>query len=544
MNPPVDKPRLYEFGPFRLDVAERVLWGAGRAVQLTPKVFDTLLILIERRGRLVRKDELMEALWPDSFVEERNLAQNIFLLRKALGDGERGRRYIQTVPKSGYRFIAEVRALQAPPGAEALDAARNADSPAQPFAVPPYAAAGAGGGSAPQETSRPPDLTTPGPRPRMKKTVALLCGLSLVAAGGTTALLLKRSADSAGGPQAAAERDRPASPAAMKPEANRYFQTGLHLWNQRTPDGIKKSVEYFLRTIEQEPGNALAYASLADSYFLIHFYGLDGAADGEAFRKSVAAAKASLELDPSLAEAHRAMAMIMPRDGPDSAAAETYFRKSIELNPSLATTRQRYGQFLMRNGRLDEGLAELRRAHELAPTSPSINRAFAQALFFSRRYDEVIRLCRVWLDVDATDASARSDLITSYTQKGMRPEAETELRRLEGDAMGRMEALRVAGYMNAVFGNHPEARRLADRFAAEARGWPAYSAHYLAAIYAALGGKEEALRHLRRAGELTAAGPEYQKEFYLDSLLFAPQFDRLRGDSRFEELLRRHGLTR
>lgn len=101
----------YEFGQFRLDVADRTLTQEGQVVQLRPKVFDTLLILVENRGRLVRKDELMGALWPDSFVEEQSLSQNIFLLRRALGEG--GQPYIQTVPKSGYRFVGEVREVNA-----------------------------------------------------------------------------------------------------------------------------------------------------------------------------------------------------------------------------------------------------------------------------------------------------------------------------------------------------------------------------------------------------------------------------------------------
>lgn len=99
----------YEFGPFRLDAAERLLTRAGEAVPLTPKVFDTLLMLVENKGRVVRKDELMNLLWPDSFVEESSLTQNISLLRKALTDEVSGRQYIETVPKFGYRFLPEVR---------------------------------------------------------------------------------------------------------------------------------------------------------------------------------------------------------------------------------------------------------------------------------------------------------------------------------------------------------------------------------------------------------------------------------------------------
>src|SRR5262245_8107699 len=100
---------IYEFGPFRLDAAEHLLLRDGEAIPLTPKAFDLLLALVERHGRLLEKDELLKKVWPDTFVEEANLASNISQLRKALGDGENGLRYIETVPKRGYRFIASVR---------------------------------------------------------------------------------------------------------------------------------------------------------------------------------------------------------------------------------------------------------------------------------------------------------------------------------------------------------------------------------------------------------------------------------------------------
>src|SRR5215468_10580329 len=97
---------IYEFGPFRLDVAERLLLRDGEVVPLQPKVFDLLLALVERHGRLVEKEELMTAVWPDTFVEEANIASNISILRKTLS--ENGERLIETVPKRGYRFVAEV----------------------------------------------------------------------------------------------------------------------------------------------------------------------------------------------------------------------------------------------------------------------------------------------------------------------------------------------------------------------------------------------------------------------------------------------------
>lgn len=106
---------LYEFGRFRLDVAECRLLRDGEPVPLKPKVLETLIVLVEHSGHMLDKDELMRRLWPDSFVEEANLAVNILQLRKALGQGANGEQYIETVPKRGYRFVAQVREVSAAP---------------------------------------------------------------------------------------------------------------------------------------------------------------------------------------------------------------------------------------------------------------------------------------------------------------------------------------------------------------------------------------------------------------------------------------------
>jgi DNA-binding winged helix-turn-helix (wHTH) protein len=101
-------PLVYEFGAFRLNSAERLLLKAGRPVSLTPKAFDLLVYLVERPGRLVTKQELLSAIWQDTFVEETNLTYTVSALRKALGDGEDTDPLIQTVPTRGYRFVAPV----------------------------------------------------------------------------------------------------------------------------------------------------------------------------------------------------------------------------------------------------------------------------------------------------------------------------------------------------------------------------------------------------------------------------------------------------
>src|SRR5215471_20470481 len=104
--------RVYEFGSFRLDPSERLLLRDGAPISLTPKAFDTLLILVENSGRLVLKDDLMKRLWPDTYVEEGSLTRNISVLRKLLGGDAVDSQYIETLPKRGYRFVMNVRQFQ------------------------------------------------------------------------------------------------------------------------------------------------------------------------------------------------------------------------------------------------------------------------------------------------------------------------------------------------------------------------------------------------------------------------------------------------
>src|SRR5919202_5451588 len=97
--------QLYEFGPFRLDTGERVLMRAGALVPLTPKALDTLIALVRNSGHVMEKEDLLKAVWPDTFVEEATLAQNIFTLRKTLGESPQTPSFIATLPRRGYRFV-------------------------------------------------------------------------------------------------------------------------------------------------------------------------------------------------------------------------------------------------------------------------------------------------------------------------------------------------------------------------------------------------------------------------------------------------------
>ena len=122
--------RVYEFGSFRLETVERVLERDGRALSVAPKALDVLIVLVENRGRIVEREDLIRKVWPETFVEDNNLAFNISVLRKLLGESVASPQYIETVPKRGYRFIAS--AAEVPNGRPAPSDAIPAASTSVP----------------------------------------------------------------------------------------------------------------------------------------------------------------------------------------------------------------------------------------------------------------------------------------------------------------------------------------------------------------------------------------------------------------------------
>ena len=168
-----DAVELYEFGPFRLDPAERKLSRNDEPVVLTPKAFDTLVLLVRNSGHLLAKDELLRTLWPDSFVEEGNLSNNIFILRKSLGEDPQ---YIETVPKRGYRFVGAARQLPIP-------SVRDEEQPQSEFASP--TAQGAAVGAALSEASSTRRARSEAARLRSRKLAGWLSAGTLCIVLGT-----------------------------------------------------------------------------------------------------------------------------------------------------------------------------------------------------------------------------------------------------------------------------------------------------------------------------------------------------------------------
>src|SRR5438445_7926413 len=195
-----------------------------------------------------------------------------------------------------------------------------------------------------------------------------------------------------------AEKTRLAKSSATNPEAYQLYLNGRYLANQSTAEAIKKSLEYFQQAIDKDPGYAMAYVGLADSYNWLGA-GLNYLSPSETLPKAKTAAMKALELDDTLGEAHAALAYaewFYDRDWP---SAEREFRRAIELNPNSAISHERYAECLLTRTRFDEGIDEMKRAQELAPVSTQELGGLGHAYLIMHRYDESISYFQKALDL-------------------------------------------------------------------------------------------------------------------------------------------------
>jgi DNA-binding winged helix-turn-helix (wHTH) protein/TolB-like protein/Flp pilus assembly protein TadD len=653
--------QLYEFGPFRLDIAERLFLKNEEPVALTPKAFEMLVVLVERSGHLVEKDELLKEVWRDQFVEESNLSQNIYLLRKALGEGANEHQYIETVPRRGYRFIADVREVRCDDAAETdiileqrtsariliseedepereraagmversvptLVARTNRHSNAARFLLLGLVALACGAALLYFKMSKTANSPATDDESSLAGRVAVLpfkplgaeSADELLGLGMADATIIKLSnlqqlpvlptsavfkytgrehdpmaagrelgvdAVLDGTVQHAGDRVRVTvqlislregrtlwsakfdeqftnifavqdsiseqvaealalhlTPDTRKHLTKRYTENteayqsyllGLYFWNKRTKDGLNKAIEYFQQAIEKDANYALAYAGLADSYHLIVYYGYETPPAAEVYKKAQAAATRALELDERLAEAHTAMAMIQENYERDSVASEKSLKRALALNPSYATAHQRYAWVLLGGGRLDEAIAEMRRAQQLDPVSLTINAALGSMYNFARRYDEAITQLQKTVAMDQSFSLARYNLGLAYAHKGMFDEAVAEFQKVKALDPDSTDAVEALGYVYAVSGRRNEARKAVASLQEMAKRRKV-SRYNIALIYAALGQLDQAFEWLEKA---TA-----DHSLQTIDLRFDPQLDALKADPRFNDFLRRHDL--
>lgn len=474
---------LYEFADFRLDAEERLLLRAGEVVPLPPKTFDVLLALIEQPGHLLEKKVLLQMVWPDIFIEENNLADNISRLRKTLGEGEDGRKFIETVPRRGYRFVAEVKALP------------DAESAVQSSALATPAA------------SAPARLKL-----RQRPEIFLVTFGFLALTLASVALYWHFKP----GPRA---------------EVVQLEFKGNFFVGRWTEDEIRQGIEYYNQAVALDPESASVYEGLATGWnFLSDLH----VSPREAMPKAKAAALKALQQDEKSAQAHVVMGTIKMQYEWDEAGAEREFKRALALAPDYAAAHQLYGWYLISVGRLDEAQAEMQRALGSDPLNDFGLWGLGDSFYFARQYEQAVEQYRRAVSVAPKMYWSRLMLGSAYVQQGKFSEAFAELqqaRRLNDSA----QPLAALGHAYAAAGQRAEAQQTLGELQTLAQH-KYVSPYDVATVYATLGEKEQALDWLEKAYADRCGWLAWW-------LKVDPKFDSLRGDPRFVELLRRVGLA-
>jgi DNA-binding winged helix-turn-helix (wHTH) protein/tetratricopeptide (TPR) repeat protein len=399
----------YEFGPFQLDAGRLLLLDRGEPLPIGPKVVETLLALIEHPGEVFTKGELLSRIWPEGYVDEANLAQNVYVLRKTLR-----RRWdveaIETIPRRGYRFTAPVRRR---------DPLRA--KPARALPMPPFVR-------------------------RRGSVLAAAFGLAFL--GGSA---LTSEAPHAGArPHIAAQNTR-------------LYAIGRYYWNLRTRDGIAKSVEYFSRMVSDDPRDARGYAGLASANAIMAEYGYGSAPERLDITRARAYARTALAVDPNNGEAYAVLGLIAsePTRGaaPQTAAALADLRRAIALDPASGTAHEWYGVTLLQQGRVADADAELSTAAQLDPLSVATTAWLGTTAYLERHYRDAIAYARETLDLSPQRADAYETLGLAYEAFGDEPRAGQTFRRLAQACVAcRAEAAALLAALYARTSQMPQAR--------------------------------------------------------------------------------------
>jgi DNA-binding winged helix-turn-helix (wHTH) protein/tetratricopeptide (TPR) repeat protein len=561
---------IYEFGEFSLDAAKRQLYGRGGVpVPLRTKAFETLLYLLRRGGRVLDKDELMGAIWPDMVVEENNLTQAISSLRRALGESRAEHRYIMTVPGRGYCFVADVRTRMPHAEISLVPTVRTmAVLPFRPLAAE-YRDSALELGMADTliarlsgrdisvrpvssirryvDSDQDPmvaghelgvELVLEGSIQRRGDSIRITARLVKTADGTSlwTGTFDEKFTDIFVVQDAIANKVAAALALRLGVEGRKHlterhtenveayhsYLKGRFHWNKRAPQDLQRSIEHFKQAIALDPSYALAYAGLADAYTLL---ANAGSPAHEIMPKAREAAQKAVSLDYDLAEAHAALGNIIIYYDYDFAEAEREHKRAIELNPNYATARHWYSELLMGLGRHEEALAEIRRALEIDPLSLILNRQYGASLLFARQYDAAIAQMKKTVDLDANFAVAHSTLSVAYRMNGDYAESVEELAKFQ-----------------ELTGGEQTAALMRESFARG--GWQGFlravtdgcrpvnlTPYNLATFHAELGEKDKAFVELNKS---------YQnREAILGLLKVDPRFDSLHDDPRFQDIASR-----
>jgi TolB-like protein/DNA-binding winged helix-turn-helix (wHTH) protein/Flp pilus assembly protein TadD len=308
------------------------------------------------------------------------------------------------------------------------------------------------------------------------------------------------------------------------------YLKGRYFWNRRSPEDLKKSIDYFDEAITEDPGLAPAYAGLADAYSIL---GSDVLPADLARNKAHVAVSKALELNPSLAEGHATLGLLEFYYDWDWSKAQQEFLKAIELNPNYATAHQWYSGFLTAMGRFPEAVLEARRAQQLDPLSLPVNTTLASKYFYVHQYDLAVELNQKTLDLDPNFVPAHMALASEYEAKGMLPEADAEAKKALDLSHGSPRAMVVQGNIYADSGRLREARSIVKEL--EKRSGQRYiSAFEIAEVYASLGDLNSAFGCLETSYR--------QRESQMPFLNVDYRLRSLRSDPRFADLMKRMNL--
>jgi serine/threonine-protein kinase len=317
------------------------------------------------------------------------------------------------------------------------------------------------------------------------------------------------------------------------PEAYQLYLKGRYYWNKRNEESLKKGIDYFQQALSKDPNYALAYSGLADSYSALGAIFISALPPRVAMQNMKAAALKAVELDDTLAEAHTSLADAKFRGDWDWAGAEREFKRALELNPNYAEAHEYYSQYLVAMGRFAESIAEGKRGQSLEPVSPRASAILGLDYYFARQDDQAIEECQRALDLDPNFLFARWFSGLAYANKSMSERAIAEAKKaveLSGHGAGAVGGL---GYVYATLGRRVEAHQALDDLEqlAKRRYVSPYGA---AAIHARLGDKDAAFEWLEKAYQDGAYGILFLKS--------APEWDGLRSEPRFQDIMRRVGL--
>jgi len=572
-------PQVLRFGAFEVDVTSRELRKHGVRISLEGKPFEILVALLENPGRVVTRKVLRQKLWPDSHVRfEQSLNTAVNKLRGSLGDSPATPRYVETLPRLGYRFIAPVEKLHKPREANAktmlavLPLDNLSGDPEQTYFVdglfeellaelgqlnPRRLGVIARTSSMLYKSTSKPlneiaeelhvDYIMEGSVRLDKKKKSVRITVQLIQSSDQThvwsasydhsyheILIVQKNVAEQIGKALALELLPSVSsrPVAASPEAHEAYLQGRYFCGQRSEEALKRALGFFERALLLDPNYGKACAGIADCCTLLAWFG--AVWPREAGSRAAAAAARALEIDPNLGEAYASLGLVRFWHGWDWKGAEEMFQRAIELNPSYAMARQWYASFLNAMGRLDEARTQLLLAREIDPHAMIIQMNMADPPFFARDYVRAVEYLEALLRNVPQFFPAMFNLGRAYVQLGKYAEAIAAFEKAI-QYSGNREGKPALAHAYALAGRTEEARQILSEMKNDHSG-RYIASPMIARVHLGLGEMDQAIEWLEKGYE--------ERSYWMSFLKVDPVWDPLRKDPRFRNLLEKKvGLT-